>query len=219
MSYTVPSFEIPGLSEHAERLITFLANAEAIPLLSVLAKEIEVAGQGVYAIFYKGSAELYNCHPSLFDNWPVYIGKAEAGGGRKGTTGSLKSLKQRLCQHAQSIKAAGFDLNDFVCKPISLESISDFISGMEKALIRHHKPVWNSSLDGFGNHAQGEGRTGQAMASWDVMHPGRPQAQGLKVVDGALEALELKVFKHCAEYRQSLPPTRVSEYRQIVRKF
>ncbi|MBN1485361.1 MAG: Eco29kI family restriction endonuclease [Chloroflexia bacterium] len=40
-------------------------------------------------------------------------------------------------------------------------------------------PLWNSGLDGFGNHDPGRGRYNQAKSEWDVLHPGRPWAERL----------------------------------------
>ena len=47
------------------------------------------------------------------------------------------------------------------------------ISTVEARLINLHKPLWNSCIDGFGNHDPGKGRYQQAKSDWDVIHPGR----------------------------------------------
>ena len=41
-------------------------------------------------------------------------------------------------------------------------------------MINKFKPVWNSVIDGFGNHESGSGRIGQVQSPWDMIHPGRP---------------------------------------------
>jgi hypothetical protein len=46
----------------------------------------------------------------------------------------------------------------------------------ESLLIQRHRPVWNSVIDGFGNHDPGAGRRKGAMPSWDTLHPGRSWA-------------------------------------------
>lgn len=56
------------------------------------------------------------------------------------------------------------------------DAASDMIGTVEAALIRYYKPVWNSCLDGFGNHDPGKGRYNQARSDWDILHPGRPWA-------------------------------------------
>ncbi|GAA3304930.1 hypothetical protein GCM10020295_57340 [Streptomyces cinereospinus] len=41
-------------------------------------------------------------------------------------------------------------------------------------MIRHYRPVWNTVVDGFGNHNPGVGRFDkQARPAWDDLHPGR----------------------------------------------
>jgi hypothetical protein len=56
---------------------------------------------------------------------------------------------------------------------------SDLISTVEAELIRRYNPLWNSRIDGFGNHDPGSGRYAQALSEWDVLHPGRPWAAKL----------------------------------------
>jgi hypothetical protein len=50
----------------------------------------------------------------------------------------------------------------------------------ESLLISMFSPLWNQTLDGFGNHDPGAGRCNQQRSSWDLVHPGRPWAQKLK---------------------------------------
>jgi len=54
---------------------------------------------------------------------------------------------------------------------------SDMIGTIEAALIKIGKPLWNTSLDGFGNHDPGSGRYEQAKSDWDVIHRGREWAE------------------------------------------
>lgn len=53
------------------------------------------------------------------------------------------------------------------------------ISTIEASLIKINTPLWNSSLDGFGNHDPGSGRYEQAKSDWDVIHSGRIWAERL----------------------------------------
>jgi hypothetical protein len=48
---------------------------------------------------------------------------------------------------------------------------------VEAGLIRKFGPLWNTVIDGFGNHTPGEGRFNQARSGWDVLHPGRAWAK------------------------------------------
>jgi hypothetical protein len=50
------------------------------------------------------------------------------------------------------------------------------ISTVEAALIKLNRPLWNTSVDGFGNHDPGKGRYEQARSDWDVIHSGRKWA-------------------------------------------
>lgn len=61
-----------------------------------------------------------------------------------------------------------------------LEGIeSDLVVPVEAELIRQYTPLWNTVIDGFGNHDPGSGRYNQARSEWDVLHPGRPWAKRL----------------------------------------
>ena len=51
------------------------------------------------------------------------------------------------------------------------------IGTIEAALVKLTRPVWNSTVDGFGNHDPGSGRYQQAKSDWDVLHPGRKWAK------------------------------------------
>ena len=69
------------------------------------------------------------------------------------------------------------DINDFWCRFIIFESDgSDMIGTIEAALIKLNRPLWNSVVDGFGNHDPGSGRYQQRKSDWDVIHPGRSWA-------------------------------------------
>jgi len=59
-------------------------------------------------------------------------------------------------------------------------SASSLIGTVEASLIRHYKPIWNTKIDGFGNHDPGSGRYNQAKSEWDIIHPGRVWAEKLK---------------------------------------
>ncbi len=51
------------------------------------------------------------------------------------------------------------------------------ISTVEAALIKLNRPLWNTAVDGFGNHDPGSGRYEQAKSDWDVIHKGRAWAE------------------------------------------
>ena len=60
------------------------------------------------------------------------------------------------------------------------DAAADMIGTVEAALIRQYTPIWNSCIDGFGNHDPGSGRYDQAKSDWDILHPGRQWAERLK---------------------------------------
>ena len=57
------------------------------------------------------------------------------------------------------------------------EDESGIIGPVEAGLIRRFEPLWNTVIDGFGNHTPGVGRFDQAKSGWDVLHPGRTWAE------------------------------------------
>ena len=141
---------------------------------------------GVYGIYYVGSYELYsNITNANHDSCaqPIYVGKAVPRGWRTARTrqSSGSPLYGRLNEHAKSItQARNLDLADFRCRFMILGGIeADLVVPVEAELIRTYKPLWNSTIDGFGNHDPGSGRYEQAKSEWDVLHPGRPWAEKL----------------------------------------
>lgn len=140
-------------------------------------------GAGVYALYYIGSNSLYKRLYELNRTsfaYPIYVGKAVPAGWRQARAKKLSNeLFARLNDHYRSITAAyGLEPKDFRCRFIIMEGdATDMIGMVEAALIRLYKPVWNSVVDGFGNHDPGEGRYGQAKSDWDIIHPGREWAE------------------------------------------
>ena len=141
-------------------------------------------GAGVYAIYYRGKFAPYraladaNLDPTLPK--PIYVGKAVPGGRRTGrASASRQPLASRLKQHARSVDGAqNLDLADFWCRYLVVDDI--WIPLGESLLIERFSPIWNSVIDGFGNHDPGADRRNQAKSSWDVLHPGRDWANKLQ---------------------------------------
>lgn len=150
--------------------------------LNLLGKLTPFEGAGIYVIYYKGSAPPYqemgrrNAQNAV---WPIYIGKAIPSGSRRGAALfseiSGRYLFNRLREHADSIaQAQNLDIDDFQCRYLIVDDI--WIPLGEALLIGRFKPVWNHTLDGFGNHDPGAGRYGGLRPLWDVLHPGRAWA-------------------------------------------
>jgi hypothetical protein len=59
----------------------------------------------------------------------------------------------------------------------------------ERFLIEHYHPIWNTVVDGFGNHDPGKGRHAMKRPRWDILHPGRPWAALLPPAETVEEIL------------------------------
>lgn len=81
----------------------------------------------------------------------------------------------RIGEHADSIRAAeNLNIEDLVVRLLVVDDI--WIPLGEALLIARFSPLWNNTIDGFGNHDPGSGRYGQYRSRWDVLHPGRAWA-------------------------------------------
>lgn len=142
-------------------------------------------GAGIYAIYYSGAFKPYNKLASLNADGkfllPIYVGKAIPKGGRMGANLELPAgrvLQNRLKEHADSIKAAdNLKIEDFHCRFLVVDDI--WIPLGESLIIARFTPLWNSLIDGFGNHDPGKGRHAGMRPRWDVLHPGRGWATRL----------------------------------------
>lgn len=157
-------------------------------------------GCGVYALYYLGDYELYTKIAQSNQAacvLPIYVGKAVPPGWRAARTITTEgeSLYSRLREHARNIRQArNLEADDLRCRFVILQKTeTDLIVPLEAALIRKHRPLWNSVVDGFGNHDPGKGRYNQARSEWDVLHPGRPWADRLMGEPPSLEGVIEKV--------------------------
>lgn len=140
----------------------------------------EFKGAGIYAIYYSGDfasySEIAKRNQDGKAGAPIYVGKAVPAGARKGggagTSSGGRSLFNRLSEHAESIRAvSSLKIEDFSCRFLVVDDI--WIPLGESLLIARYSPVWNSLIDGFGNHDPGSGRYNGRRPRWDVLHPGR----------------------------------------------
>ena len=145
------------------------------------------SGVGVYAIYYSGNFEQYqkiSTSNQKQRKHPIYIGKAVPAGWRTARNSIDKNshaLCTRIREHERSIEqGGGIHIVDFKCQFMILRGVeTELVSAVEAQLIRTHKPLWNTLIDGFGNHDPGKGRYNQARSNWDILHPGRPWADRL----------------------------------------
>lgn len=143
-------------------------------------------GAGIYALYYLGNFPAYRHIASLngegICQTPIYIGKADPSGGRKGALALDSStgyaLYNRMKDHAISVnQVANLRLEDFRCRYLVVDDV--WISLGERRAIRTFLPLWNTLIDGFGNHDPGNRRKAQYRSDWDVVHPGRRWAEKL----------------------------------------
>ncbi|MFC4586008.1 Eco29kI family restriction endonuclease [Sphaerisporangium corydalis] len=152
-------------------------------------------GSGIYALYYNGSHELYAPISSPECMVPIYVGQARPKGTRKGVadeSADSVALWDRIVKdHKSSIdQACDLEVDDFLVR--HLVAIEAFVSLAERVMIRHHRPIWNSLVDGFGNHDPGADRrrTGKR-PPWDELHPGRWWSHPLNMPTPSLVSADL----------------------------
>lgn len=177
----------------------------------------EFVGAGIYAIYYTGDFQAYALIAERNQGGrfevPIYVGKAIPAGARKGKFGlNLKSggaLWKRLKEHAESIRiASNLNLKDFHCRFLVVDGI--WIPLGESLLIAKFSPVWNTLIDGFGNHDPGSRRYAGLRPRWDVLHPGRPWAA--KCQDRAETAKQILLEIHHFLEAKPLPSSHPSVF-------
>jgi hypothetical protein len=151
-------------------------------------------GPGVYAIYYTGPLVFYGDIAKPECSTPMYVGKAVRAGARKGKGLSPLSpgqeLYRRLQDHAKSIQQAdNLQLSEFRCRYLVVVPV--WITLAERFLVDHFKPIWNTVIDGFGNHDPGAGRKDMRKPRWDIVHPGRPWARKLAAAESFEEVIAL----------------------------
>jgi hypothetical protein len=163
-------------------------------------------GTGVYSIYYTGKNPIYKKYAELNRlsySYPIYVGKAVPKGWRQARVSDsldsqFKELFGRLREHSRSIGITHeFELQDFSCRFVIFEDASsDMISTIEAALIKLNMPLWNTAVDGFGNHDPGSGRYEQAKSDWDVIHPGRAWAEKCNGAHAEKSSILSKIKTH-----------------------
>jgi hypothetical protein len=95
-------------------------------------------------------------------------------------------------EHSESIiQAKNLKLDDFACRYLVVDDI--WIPLGESLLVARLKPIWNTTVDGFGNHDPGSGRYNQQKSPWDIMHPGRGWAEKCKDSERTLKEIRDKL--------------------------
>jgi Eco29kI restriction endonuclease len=155
-------------------------------------------GAGIYVLYYTGTYPAYEALATRNQQGkflaPIYIGKAIPPGRRKGLSLETRSrvLSSRLKEHAESVQAvSNLNVEDFFCRLLVVDDI--WIPLGESLLIGRYRPLWNSIVDGFGNHDSGKGRYQGMCPKWDVLHPGRVWAARCQALTKASERIALAV--------------------------
>lgn len=169
-------------------------------------------GAGIYAIYYHGGFEPYRAIAEANESptaTPIYVGKAVPPGSRKGASLSVSTtgpwLFNRIAEHRESIRAASnLDAADFSVRYLVVDDI--WIPLGEALLISTFNPLWNSLIDGFGNHDPGAGRYNGLRPLWDVLHPGRHWAEKCRERAESREEIGRRIIDHFAAIRGAPPP-------------
>ncbi|WP_424922535.1 Eco29kI family restriction endonuclease [Streptomyces sp. wa53] len=156
-----------------------LVSSKPVPLAHIP----DFRGSGIYAIYYAGPHELYTRISSTTCDIPIYVGKADPEGSRKGQNVGAAwegtKLRDRLRQHARKIdNALDLALSDFFARYLPADDL--FTPMAERLMIGDLQPVWNVVLEGFGVNRQGAGREDrQLRPKWHEVHRGSPWADGM----------------------------------------
>ncbi len=148
------------------------------------------SGSGVYALYYIGCKGLYSKFGKEINRTsysvPIYVGKAVPPGWRQsrasGDRPQARSLFNRLVQHARGLnEVRNLRSHEFACRFMIFEGdVESMIPAVEAAVIALHTPLWNSVIDGFGNHDPGVKRKTGRLSAWDALHSGRSWASRIE---------------------------------------
>jgi hypothetical protein len=169
-----------------------------------------VQGAGVYALYYEGPFPDYAPLALAGCKWPIYIGKAEAPGSRKGDVWSPSPTRKgplldRLSLHKASIEWAGnLNASHFRARWLAIDEA--FIVTAEVLLVKRYRPLWNAQVDGFGSKAVGGPRQGGYTSKWDTFHSGRRNVGGVGKFD--IGEIRREIAAHLAAF----PPRPRSPY-------
>jgi hypothetical protein len=147
-------------------------------------------GAGIYFLYYSGNFDSYQ----RFIKNPIYVGKAEPKGSRKGIEINSVGAKifSRLRHHANSIsETQNLTTKEFKCKYLLIEDI--WIEAAERVMIKHFAPIWNCLIEGFGNNVAGQGRGKQKRSCWDTLHPGRKLSLELPSNSKSIEEIIIEI--------------------------
>lgn len=168
-------------------------------------------GAGCYALYYTGKTNpeyniLYELNRTEY-RIPIYVGKAVPSGWRQSRISESSDgaeLYNRLRDHYKSISnSCNLDISNFACRFTIFEGKSvGMIASVEAKLIETYMPLWNSCIDGFGNHDPGSGRYAQAVSEWDSLHQGRPWVKKLTGDKPNRDLIIIKIEEYLEELKR-----------------
>jgi hypothetical protein len=194
---TIEKFDVPA--DLGENLLKFYQRQATFALENLDLMRPQLSEHfGVYILFYKGTFDLYTSMTRVNGTEfrkPIYIGKAVTDGARTSKNrGSRNSLFKRLREHRTSIEhTENLEPSEFFFRVVAMNA--ELVDWAESFLISQLKPLWNTSLSGFGIHDPGSGRYNQARSIWDQLHPGRKWAKKME----KLAAFELESLRKAIE--------------------
>mgnify|MGYP005837756775 CR=1 FL=1 len=190
-------FRSPLFESVVKQAIQFF---ESTPLQPLPPDEV-FSGVGVYALYLLTDDGIYQSIAEARATRPIYVGKAVPAGWRTARVRDLSqstALFRRLREHSRSVaQAQNLSLSQFRLRFMILDGVaSDLIVPVEAGLTRAYRPLWNTWIEGFGNHDPGSGRYNQAVSEWDTLHPGRVWATRLTGPKPDLSQVRAKIQKY-----------------------
>lgn len=161
-------------------------------------------GCGIYALYYAGPLPLYASISSADCGVPIYVGKADPKGGRKGLNVTPawegRKLRSRLLIHGRKLDASNdFQASQFFARYLPADDL--FTPMAERLMIASFRPVWNLVLDGFGVNRQGGRREAEQLRpAWHELHRGVAWAESMTPHHVPATELSMRVSLHLAKF-------------------
>ncbi|ROR42974.1 Eco29kI family restriction endonuclease [Kitasatospora cineracea] len=123
---------------------------------------------GIYAIFYTGANQLYA--PIAGSPIPLYVGAVQSASGAGKAYSRQHTVGQRLEEHRRTLEQSrDLDPRDFMFRVLFIDDL--FMGATIDALTTQFKPLWNTTIEGFGNRNPGKARR-LPRPKWHELHAG-----------------------------------------------
>jgi hypothetical protein len=175
---------------------------ESAPTIPLAARDhLLTTGEGIYALYYSGSHDLYKAVSSTECSVPLYVGTAASRHRRvcSADPSFNNELRRRLGSYRQTIEyCQNLRASDFRVRYLQAEGHR--LKGIELLMLADHRPVWNTVLPGLGSGDPGKNRPRAQRSPWDELHPGRPWAAKLAPCGRSVQELQAAVLRHFTEF-------------------